>query len=341
MKAKIFTLFIGVLAGAMASAANCAMEGCEEPALAGGNACSQHKCLMPDCNRVQEVRKLDFGGGDVRKQVWGGCKVHNDPNIENIAAQARTKQKFGGAWKNLDEEHYIAGPKLTPEKLKGRVVLVDRWAHWCQPCQKALPHTEELWKKYRKDGLIVIGAAVELGYQDKPTMKVLEEAGVTFSVYKAGELMAAPPSKGIPFVYVVDASGEVIHQQFGSGGSLESVIQGAIAKAPNLKHDMMLEAIKENIKTRPGLARMKALEFQKQYPKEGGKMKKPLAMLSDAKTKKLCALEQELEALQNAGPAKGPAEQKRQAEKVKGLIKKAAALDADYLVQDFNAFIKE
>lgn len=318
-------------------AATCAFDGCDEEAVKGAKACRQHKCLMPDCPEVQQVRLRDFGGGDVRRQVFGGCVKHNDPNIEYLAAQAKAGTVFGGSWKNLDDAHYIAGPKITAASLRGRVVLVDRWAHWCGPCKIALPHTEELYQKYRDAGLMVIGAAHEMGYDAAATRKAIEDAGTTFPIYLNGELANQPPSKGIPFLYIVDASGKVCYQQTGGPGpGVEAAIKKAIAEAPNLEHDMMMEFIRASIKTRPGAARLKALDFVKRFPKEKDKMNKALKILSDPKTKKLAELEQALVDLRQK-PAVSPSERKRRDETIAAMIKKAQKLDADYLVNDFEA----
>jgi thiol-disulfide isomerase/thioredoxin len=41
---------------------------------------------------------------------------------------------------------------------KGKVYLIDFWAAWCGPCVASMPHLSELSKKYKDDGLVVIGA---------------------------------------------------------------------------------------------------------------------------------------------------------------------------------------
>src|SRR5438132_535577 len=58
------------------------------------------------------------------------------------------------------------GAKISSKEFEGKVVIVDFWATWCQTCVQELPAFAALQDKYGKDGLVVIGIALdELGAQ--------------------------------------------------------------------------------------------------------------------------------------------------------------------------------
>jgi thiol-disulfide isomerase/thioredoxin len=41
------------------------------------------------------------------------------------------------------------GQRIAMDDLTGKVLLIDFWATWCEPCRAALPHVREIAKKFR------------------------------------------------------------------------------------------------------------------------------------------------------------------------------------------------
>src|SRR6185312_16178443 len=52
---------------------------------------------------------------------------------------------------------WLNSPPLTAEGLKGKVVLVDFWTYSCINCLRSIPYVRAWAKKYRDQGLVVIG----------------------------------------------------------------------------------------------------------------------------------------------------------------------------------------
>lgn len=51
----------------------------------------------------------------------------------------------------------LQGRPLSSAGLRGKVVLVDFWATWCQPCRKEMPGYQKLVQRYGSRGFAVIG----------------------------------------------------------------------------------------------------------------------------------------------------------------------------------------
>lgn len=51
----------------------------------------------------------------------------------------------------------LQGHEVSSADLRGKVVLIDFWATWCQPCKKEMPGYQTLLDKYGPQGFAVIG----------------------------------------------------------------------------------------------------------------------------------------------------------------------------------------
>ena len=66
----------------------------------------------------------------------------------------------------LDVTGWVNG-EVKPEDMKGKVVIVDFYATWCGPCMAAIPHNNELLKKYKEKGLVIVGVCTHKKGQEK------------------------------------------------------------------------------------------------------------------------------------------------------------------------------
>lgn len=137
-----------------------------------------------------------------------------------VAATAVAELKIGDPAPSVTFTEWIKGESADPAKGVGQnVFLVEFWATWCPPCIASIPHLTELQRKYRKDGLIIIGAA---GPGRGETLRKVkrfvkkrgeaidytigfDESGATHARY-----MGASGASGIPFAFLIDRKGNLV-----------------------------------------------------------------------------------------------------------------------------------
>ena len=150
---------------------------------------------------------------------------------------------FEGAtgWLNSDP--------LTPEGLRGRVVLVDFWTYTCINWLRTLPYLRAWAAKYRDDGLTVIGVHTpEFGFEQHTDNVIAHSRslGVDYPIAVDSDyaIWRAFANHYWPAVYMADAEGRIRFHHFGEGeyAMTEMVIQQLLldAGADNLDQDLVM-----------------------------------------------------------------------------------------------------
>jgi thiol-disulfide isomerase/thioredoxin len=133
---------------------------------------------------------------------------------------------------------WLNSPPLTPEGLRGKVVLVDFWTYTCINWQRTLPYVHAWADKYRDHGLVVVGVHAPEFEFEKNLDNVRAAAGdlaVDYPIVVDSDhaIWRAFGNQYWPALYFVDAQGFVRHHQFGEGeyAKSEQVIQRLLAEA--------------------------------------------------------------------------------------------------------------
>ena len=132
---------------------------------------------------------------------------------------------------------WLNGPPLTAQALKGKVVLVDFWTYSCINCLRSIPYVEAWAKRYRDQGLVVIGVHTpEFAFEKEEAnvRKAIADLGITYPVATDNDwtVWKAFHNNYWPAHYFIDAKGRLRHEHFGEGeyDRSEQVIRTLLAE---------------------------------------------------------------------------------------------------------------
>jgi thiol-disulfide isomerase/thioredoxin len=136
--------------------------------------------------------------------------------LENGLPSPYAAPEFSGidAWFN--------SPPLTTQSLKGKVVLIDFWTYSCINCVRTLPYLTDWDKKYREQGLVIVGVhAPEFEFEKKAdnVAAAIAQHGIRYPVALDNQLdtWSNFNNRSWPAHYLIDRDGKVVYTHFGEG----------------------------------------------------------------------------------------------------------------------------
>jgi thiol-disulfide isomerase/thioredoxin len=134
----------------------------------------------------------------------------SQPGLEDSKNRDAIDAMQGKPAPALSVKNWLNSKPLTPDDLKGKIVVLDFWATWCGPCLAAVPHTNELQKKYANQGVVFIAVCAPKGGEKME--QTVKDRGIKYATALdtgKGDTFAAFKANSYPDYYIIDRKGNL------------------------------------------------------------------------------------------------------------------------------------
>ncbi|MGA2905548.1 MAG: TlpA disulfide reductase family protein [Candidatus Korobacteraceae bacterium] len=110
----------------------------------------------------------------------------------------------------------LDGSQVKLSDFRGKAVLLNFWATWCPPCKIEMPWFEDLQKQYAKDGLVVLGVAMD-DSEPATIAKFASELGVNYPVLLGTDQVSDDYGdvQYLPTTFYIGRDGTIVDKMIG------------------------------------------------------------------------------------------------------------------------------
>ena len=136
-----------------------------------------------------------------------GCKQHP----ANPPGPVRASIAAGEIGSKLPEFKVkdLQGREISSADLRGKVVLIDFWGTWCQPCKKEMPGYQKLLDRYGANGFLVVGFKFDTMKDTEDPIVFAKKIGVRYPLAVATDdiKQSFGGIEGLPTTLIYDHQG--------------------------------------------------------------------------------------------------------------------------------------
>ncbi|HLF01807.1 MAG TPA: TlpA disulfide reductase family protein [Anaerolineales bacterium] len=123
----------------------------------------------------------------------------------------------------------LEGEAVTLSAQRGKVVVVNLWASWCEPCRAEMPTIQKLYNANRERGLEVLAVNSTIQDSEVGARSFVAEMGLTFPILldTDGSVSRRYLLRALPSTFIVDREG-IIRAVIIGGPVSEALLQSKI-----------------------------------------------------------------------------------------------------------------
>ena len=112
----------------------------------------------------------------------------------------------------------LDGGRASLTNHRDKLVVLNFWATWCQPCTVEMPSLEALWRRYRDRGLVVVGVSVDRGAPKALLEPYVRTLKLTFPILLDPDAKTSDRWRvtALPATFLVRPGGEVAGMAMGA-----------------------------------------------------------------------------------------------------------------------------
>lgn len=184
----------------------------------------------------------EFAGEEEEAKKWFGRVVARFPNSPGAAKAAGASRRLDSVGKQIEfRGQSPAGGVVDLAKYRGRVMLIQFWATWCEPCKADMSTIKELVARY-KQHFGVIG--VSLDHSVKDLAEYVRANGLAWpQIHEDGGLDSRPANQlgilTVPTMILVDQQGRVVHRNIQAADldrEIRNLLTNKAAGQPAARH---------------------------------------------------------------------------------------------------------
>jgi peroxiredoxin len=117
----------------------------------------------------------------------------------------------GSAAPNFKAKDLASGATRTIADYRDKVVLLNVWATWCEPCKVEMPSMEELYRAYGPRGVHIVAVSIDDAVPEDSIRAYAKDLGLTFEILHdpTHQIERAYQTTGYPESFVIDRGGTI------------------------------------------------------------------------------------------------------------------------------------